>query len=59
MIYGEVKNKKIKKMVRGALTPHKKWIEIAFNNRKAIATGWAMMRYYKSIGFYERRWKYT
>ncbi len=44
-------------MVRGALTPHKKWIEIAFNNRMAIATGWAMMKNYKKMGFYETRWK--
>lgn len=56
MIYGIVKNRVIKKMVRGALTPKKVWIEIAFNNRKAITTGWAMMKYYKKIGFYETRW---
>ncbi len=59
MIYGNVKNKKVKKFVRGILTPEKEWLNIGFNDKKVRETGYAMLKYYISNGFYKRRWIYS
>ena len=57
MIYGYVKNRHIKKAVKNAISPTKSYITgCLFKNTKVRNTAWAMMKYYKSIGWYERRY---
>lgn len=58
MIYGSVKNRKIRKFVRGMLTPSKDWINFQFNDKQAKRTGYAMLKWFKSINFYKTRWDY-
>ena len=59
MIYGYVKNRKIKKAVKHAISPTKTYItENLFNDTTVRNTAWAMMKYYKSIGWYKRRYVY-
>lgn len=58
MIYGKVKNRKLRKIARKLPDPLYAWVTNKLNDKEMRKICWAMVKYFKSIGFYKSRYDY-